>query len=66
MLEHVARGRSSKEVGVIMGMSTDVAQKVSNRLLRKLGARDKTQLALTAVASGLIDNPRQPFGTKGT
>lgn len=66
VLENVARGRANKEIGIAMAVSSESAHHSVQRLMKKLAVHDRTQLALMAVASGLIDNPHEPFGKKGT
>jgi DNA-binding NarL/FixJ family response regulator len=55
----VARGLSNQEIGQELFVTPATAKTHVSRLLMKLGARDRTQLVVTAYESGLVEpHPR--------
>lgn len=54
VLMQVARGLSNSEIGTALHMSTSTAKTHVGRLLTKLDARDRTQLAIAAYEAGLV------------
>lgn len=55
----VARGLSNHEIGQELFVTAATAKTHVSRLLMKLGARDRTQLVVTAYESGLVE-PHTP------
>ena len=55
----VARGLSNQEIGQELFVTPATAKTHVSRLLMKLGARDRTQLVVTAYESGLVE-PHPP------
>ena len=55
----VARGLSNHEIGQELFVTPATAKTHVSRLLMKLGARDRTQLVVTAYESGLVE-PHHP------
>ncbi|HEU5241421.1 MAG TPA: response regulator transcription factor [Ornithinibacter sp.] len=55
----VARGLSNQEIGRELFVTPATAKTHVSRLLMKLGARDRTQLVVTAYESGLVE-PHPP------
>jgi DNA-binding NarL/FixJ family response regulator len=55
----VARGLSNREIGQELFVTPATAKTHVSRLLMKLGARDRTQLVVTAYESGLVE-PHPP------
>jgi DNA-binding NarL/FixJ family response regulator len=51
----VARGLSNQEIGQELFVTPATAKTHVSRLLMKLGARDRTQLVVTAYESGLVE-----------
>jgi DNA-binding NarL/FixJ family response regulator len=51
----VAQGLTNAEIGVALHMSPATAKTHVGRLLAKLGARDRTHLAIAAYEAGLVD-----------
>ena len=60
MLRLVAEGQSSKEIGRTLSISEDTAKKHVQTILSKLGVSDRTQAAVKAVRTGLVE----PFSNK--
>ena len=60
VLEQVAVGLSSKEVGLALGISPRTVEDIRGRLLRKLGVRNSTELIMAASKWN-----SQPPNTKG-
>ena len=59
VLALVARGLSNQEIGRELFVTPATAKTHVSRLLMKLGARDRTQLVVTAYESGLVE-PHPP------
>lgn len=55
VLRLVTQGRSNKEVGRMLSISEDTAKKHVQSILLKMGVSDRTQAAVKAVRSGLVD-----------
>ncbi|GAB3178173.1 response regulator transcription factor [Nesterenkonia halophila] len=53
VLAEVARGRSNAEAGAALNLSPETARTYVSRMLHKLGARDRTELAILARRAGL-------------
>lgn len=58
VLAEVARGLSNAEIGVALHMSAATATTHVGRLLTKLDARDRTQLAIAAHRAGITGDRR--------
>jgi len=61
VLAEVARGRSNREIARELSVSEKTVKTHVSAILGKLGVQDRTQAALYAVRSGLVD-PGQPIG----
>lgn len=59
VLAEVARGLSNAEIGVALHMSAATAKTHVGRLLTKLDARDRTQLAIAAHRAGITSDRRR-------
>jgi DNA-binding NarL/FixJ family response regulator len=57
VLAHVAEGLTNKEIGARLGISEDTVKKHVQNLIWKLHAADRTQAAIIALRSGLLDEP---------
>jgi DNA-binding NarL/FixJ family response regulator len=55
VLTELARGRSNREIARALAMSEKTAKTHVSAVLTKLGVQDRTQAALLAVRSGLLD-----------
>jgi len=55
VLREVARGLSNNEIGLALHMSVATAKTHVGRLLTKVGARGRTQLAIAAYEAGLVE-----------
>ncbi|MDO5579937.1 MAG: response regulator transcription factor [Planctomycetia bacterium] len=51
---YVARGLGNKEIAAILGLSKNTVKEHISNVLRKLGARDRTQAAVIALKNGII------------
>ena len=51
----VAEGLTNKEIGAQLSITEDTVKKHVQNLIRKLGAADRTQAAITALRMGLIE-----------
>jgi PAS domain S-box-containing protein len=54
VLSLIARGKSDKEIAMLLGLSPFTVNKHSANLVRKLGARSRSQAAALAVREGII------------
>lgn len=54
ILQHIAKGRSNKEVAYALGISRQTVKNHMTSILRKLAVNDRTQAALYAVRRGWI------------
>jgi PAS domain S-box-containing protein len=54
VLSLIARGKSDKEIAVLLGLSPFTVNKHSANLVRKLGSRSRSQAAALAVREGII------------
>lgn len=54
ILQHIAKGRSNKEVAYELGISRQTVKNHMTSILRKLAVNDRTQAALYAVRRGWI------------
>lgn len=55
VLAELARGRSNREIARLFGVSEKTVKTHVSAILRKLGVQDRTQAALHAVRTGLVD-----------
>jgi DNA-binding NarL/FixJ family response regulator len=55
VLELIARGRSNKRIALALGISEKTVKTHVGHLLAKLGVTDRTQAALYAVRTGMVD-----------
>ncbi len=55
VLRHVADGRSNREVGEHLGLSSLTVKSHLARISRKLGTGDRAQLVAIAIRAGLLD-----------
>jgi LuxR family quorum-sensing system transcriptional regulator CciR len=51
----VSRGKSSADVGVILGLSPRTVDSYLEKVCAKLGVRTRVEAVVTAVRAGLID-----------
>jgi DNA-binding NarL/FixJ family response regulator len=56
VLAEVARGRSNREIARALSLSEKTVKTHVSAILGKLGVHDRTQAALAAVRSGLVDS----------
>jgi DNA-binding NarL/FixJ family response regulator len=57
VLAEIARGRSNREIARSLGLSEKTVKAHVSAVLAKLGVQDRTQAALYAVRTGLVDIP---------
>jgi DNA-binding NarL/FixJ family response regulator len=55
VLQHVARGRSNREIAAALGVGEATVRTHVGHVLMKLNLRDRTQAALLASESGVLD-----------
>jgi DNA-binding NarL/FixJ family response regulator len=55
VLAEVARGRSNREIARVLTLSEKTVKTHVSAILGKLGVQDRTQAALHAVRTGLVD-----------
>ena len=51
----MARGLTNNAIGDLLGVSVETVKTHVGNAMDKLGARDRTQMAVTAMLYGLID-----------
>jgi Response regulator containing a CheY-like receiver domain and an HTH DNA-binding domain len=51
----VARGLKNNAIATLLGLSVETVKSHVGNAMDKLGARDRTQMAVTALLYGLID-----------
>jgi DNA-binding NarL/FixJ family response regulator len=56
VLAEVARGRSNREIARVLSLSEKTVKTHVSSILGKLGVQDRTQAALHAVRTGLVDS----------
>ncbi len=56
VLEQLTRGRSNREIAAALSLAEGTVKNYVTAILQKLGARDRTQAALIARDTGLIDS----------
>jgi DNA-binding NarL/FixJ family response regulator len=54
IVQHVARGRRNVEVARVLFISEETVKKHLNTIFQKLGVRDRVQMTLWAIRSGLV------------
>lgn len=54
VLKHIATGRSTREIGELMGLSTKAVESRKYRIMKHLDIHDRVQLALHAIREGLV------------
>ena len=54
MLRMIIRGRSNKEIGLDLGITEDTVKGHLKNLFVKLGVKDRTQAAVTALEQGIV------------
>ncbi|HEX8497638.1 MAG TPA: response regulator transcription factor [Actinomycetales bacterium] len=54
VLQHVANGRSNKEIGVKLGLSALTVKSHLARIARKLGTGDRAEMVMLALRAGVI------------
>ncbi|MDO8568690.1 MAG: response regulator transcription factor, partial [Dehalococcoidales bacterium] len=55
VLRHMIEGRTNRQIGQALFISEDTAKKHVQAIMLKLGVSDRTQAAVKAVRSGLLD-----------
>ncbi|MEV6605717.1 response regulator transcription factor [Kutzneria sp. NPDC051319] len=60
VLSELARGRSNREIARSLVLSEKTVKTHVSAILSKLGVQDRTQAALHAVRTGLLDQPPAP------
>jgi DNA-binding NarL/FixJ family response regulator len=53
VLEQVAKGRSNKEIGSVLGISEGTVKRHMGEILSRLEVSDRTQAVITALRRGL-------------
>lgn len=54
VLQHVANGRSNKEIGVSLGLSALTVKSHLARIARKLGTGDRAEMVMIAMRAGVV------------
>ena len=54
VLQHVANGRSNKEIGVSLGLSALTVKSHLARIARKLGTGDRAEMVMLAMRAGVV------------
>jgi DNA-binding CsgD family transcriptional regulator len=54
VLQHVANGRSNKEIGVSLGLSALTVKSHLARIARKVGTGDRAEMVMLALRAGVI------------
>ena len=54
MLQHVANGRSNKEIGASLGLSALTVKSHLARIARKVGTGDRAEMVMLALRAGVI------------
>jgi DNA-binding NarL/FixJ family response regulator len=60
ILRNVARGRTNREIGVILGISERTVRNHMREILRRLSTRDRTHSVVVAIGNGWIAIPIEP------
>lgn len=60
ILVNVARGRTNREIGAVLGISERTVRNHMRAILRKLTSTDRTQAVVMAIERGWIAIPIQP------
>jgi len=60
ILVNVARGRTNREIGEVLGISERTVRNHMRAILRKLTSTDRTQAVVMAIERGWIAIPIQP------
>ena len=60
ILVNVARGRTNREIGEVLGISERSVRNHMRAILRKLSGTDRTQAVVMAIERGWIAIPIQP------
>ncbi len=55
VFRHIGLGLSNREIALSLGISVETVKEHVQNLLRKIGANDRTDAAVLAVRSGLVD-----------
>jgi DNA-binding NarL/FixJ family response regulator len=73
VLRIVARGRTNREIGLVLGISERTVRNHMREILRRLSTRDRTHSVVVAIGSGWIaipvepdDSAAMPVGTPST
>jgi DNA-binding NarL/FixJ family response regulator len=54
VLQHIATGRSTREIAELMGLSPKAVESRKYRIMKQLDIHDRVQLALHAIREGLV------------
>jgi transcriptional regulator EpsA len=65
ILEGVRDGKSNREIAEVLGLSPLTVKNHVQKILRKLGASNRTQAVTQAMANGLLASARQSGATTG-
>ena len=60
ILVNVARGRTNREIGAVLGINERTVRNHMRAILRKLTSTDRTQAVVMAIERGWIPIPIQP------
>ena len=62
ILQHLARGEQSREIASALGVERKTVDSCVNRVMLKLGAKNRVHAVAIALSQGLICGPENPLG----
>jgi DNA-binding CsgD family transcriptional regulator len=62
ILKHVARGRTNRQIGEILGISEKTVRNHLRTISHKLSTSDRTHAVVLAIGNGWISIPIEPDG----